>query len=150
MTSSGSEVSANAVKPRRSRKTTTISRRWLLSGSSAPPWTIASARAGEKKRLSPREPLELRHLLAHPLLERAVQLRQLVVEALDPQQGAHARQDLRLVIGLVRKSSAPASMPFTRSCPGSSAVIITTGSIVGPAGTVVAHRWAFMSTRAAS
>jgi len=97
MTSSGSEVSANAVKQRRSRKTTTISRRWLLSGSSAPPWTIASARAGEKKRLSPREPLELRHLLAHPLLERAVQLRQLVVEALDPQQGAHARQDLRLV-----------------------------------------------------
>jgi len=52
---------------------------------------------GREEALEPREPLELGHLLAHPLLERAVQLRQLVVEALDPQQGAHARQDLRLV-----------------------------------------------------
>jgi hypothetical protein len=33
------------------------------------------------------------------------------------------------LIGFVRKSSAPASMPFTRSCAGSSAVTITTGSM---------------------
>ena len=32
------------------------------------------------------------------------------------------------LIGLARKSSAPASMPLTRSLPGSSAVIITTGN----------------------
>ena len=31
------------------------------------------------------------------------------------------------LMGLLRKSSAPASMPFTRSCAGSSAVTITTG-----------------------
>ena len=32
MTSSGSAVSANAVKPRRSRKTTVTSRRWVFEG----------------------------------------------------------------------------------------------------------------------
>ena len=37
MTSSGALVSAKAVKPRRSRKTAAISRRWLLSGSSVVP-----------------------------------------------------------------------------------------------------------------
>ena len=52
MTSSGSEVSANAVNPRRSRKATVTSRRWVLSGSSAPPVRISSASCGEKKRLS--------------------------------------------------------------------------------------------------
>ena len=31
--------------------------------------------------------------------------------------------------GFGRKSSAPASMPFTRSCPASSAVTMTTGSM---------------------
>ena len=44
--------SAKAVKPRRSRNTTVISRRWLCSGSSAPPLTISSASCGEKKRRS--------------------------------------------------------------------------------------------------
>ena len=43
MTSSGSAVSAKAVKPRRSRNTTAISRRCVLRGSSAPPARIASA-----------------------------------------------------------------------------------------------------------
>ena len=52
ISSSGSAVSAKAVKPRRSRNTTVISRRWLLSGSSAPPATISSASWGEKNRLS--------------------------------------------------------------------------------------------------
>ena len=52
MTSSGSDVSANAVNPRRSRNTTVTSRRWVSSGSSAPPATISSASWGEKKRLS--------------------------------------------------------------------------------------------------
>src|SRR5258705_2822146 len=52
ITSSGSVISAKAVKPRRSRKATVISRRWVLRGSSAPPATISSASWGEKKRLS--------------------------------------------------------------------------------------------------
>ena len=50
MTSSGSAVSAKAVKPRRSRKTTVTSRRCVWRGSSAPPSTISSASWGEKKR----------------------------------------------------------------------------------------------------
>jgi hypothetical protein len=33
------------------------------------------------------------------------------------------------LIGFDRKSSAPASMPLTRSCAGSSAVTMTTGSM---------------------
>ena len=52
MTSSGSAVSAKAVKPRRSRKNTVTSRRWVARGSSAPPATMSSAKCGEKKRLS--------------------------------------------------------------------------------------------------
>ncbi len=52
MTSSGSAASAKAVNPRRSANTTVTSRRCVRSGSSAPPWTMASASWGEKKRLS--------------------------------------------------------------------------------------------------
>ena len=126
----GSAVSVKAVKPRRSRKTTVISRRWLFSGSSAPPATMSSASCGEKKRFSRRQPLELRHLSAHALLERAVPLRQLVALALAPRRSSALMRSSDLtrasssawLTGLVRKSSAPASSPLTRSCAGSSAV----------------------------
>ena len=107
ITSSGSAVSAKAVKPRRSRKTTVTSRRWLLSGSSASPATIISASCGEKKRLRRPRRSSWRDLLAHPRLERPVPVRELggllldgVVELLDAEEGADAGQQLRLVHGL--------------------------------------------------
>ena len=101
ITSSGSAVSVNAVKPRRSRKTTVISRRWLFSGSSAPPATISSASCGEKKRFrrptcsSSRTPSATRcSSVRFQLGERPALLQQLVVERLDAQQRAHAREQL--------------------------------------------------------
>ena len=104
ITSSGSAVSVKAVKPRRSRNTTVISRRWLFSGSSAPPATISLGQLRREEALQPPEPLELRHLLAHALLERVVPLGQLrrlrldlVLQRLDAQQRLHAREQLRLV-----------------------------------------------------
>ena len=48
MTSSGSLASANGVKPRRSQKTTTISRRWLSRNDSSPESTISSASCGDR------------------------------------------------------------------------------------------------------
>ena len=97
MISSGSAVSANAVKPRRSRNTTVISRRWLLSGSSAPPLRISSASCGREEALEAGQALELLDLLGDALLQRAVRLLELGVERLDPQQRAHPRQQLGLV-----------------------------------------------------
>src|SRR5262249_61142375 len=52
---------------------------------------------GREEALETREPLELHHLVLHAVLERPVELRELVVKALDAQQRPHARQDLRLV-----------------------------------------------------
>ena len=77
MTSSGSAVSVKAVKPRRSRNTTVISRRWVFSGSSPPPVTIDSASCGREEALQPAQALELRDLLLHALLERSVPLGEL-------------------------------------------------------------------------
>ena len=103
ITSSGSAVSVKAVNPRRSRKTTVISRRWLFSGSSAPPATISSASCGEKKRFSLPTFSSWRDAVGHALLERAIQLgelallaQHLVVQRLDAQQRAHPRQQLGL------------------------------------------------------
>ena len=50
MTSSGSLVSAKAVKPRRSQKTTTISRRWLSRNDSSPESTTSSTSCGDRNR----------------------------------------------------------------------------------------------------
>ena len=100
MTSSGSVVSAKVEKPRRSRKTTVISRRWVFRGSSAPPATMSSARCGEKKRFNRPEPLDLGNLLADALLERAAPLEQPVVETLFLEAGADAGAQENRVEGL--------------------------------------------------
>ena len=52
MTSSGSFDSANGVKPRRSQKTTTISRRWLSRTDSSPELITNSETCGERNRRS--------------------------------------------------------------------------------------------------
>ena len=111
-------VSVNAVKPRRSRNTTVISRRCVLSRSSPLPATIASASCGEKKLFSRR--LELRHLRLHACPARSALAPR--PAALDAQQRRTRASSSGWLIGLERKSSAPASMPFTRSWFGSSAV----------------------------
>ena len=104
MTSSGSAVSAKAVNPRRSAKTTVTSRRWVRSGSSAPPWTMASASCGEKKRLSRPSRSSCSDLRLHaalqcavPLAERRRLLLDRVVERLDPEHRLHPRHQRRLV-----------------------------------------------------
>ena len=135
ITSSGSAVSVKAVKPRRSRKTTVISRRWLFSGSSAPPATMASASCGEKKRLS----RPTRSSCATPSATRCSSVRFHCASSArwrcTSSCSALMRSSERTraissawLTGLLRKSSAPASMPLTRSCSGSSAVTSTTGS----------------------
>ncbi len=129
MTSSGSEVSANAVKPRRSRNTTVMSRRWLRSGSSAPPSTIASASWGEKKRL--RRPSRSSWATCSATRPSSVRFSSATwSHRLFTRNSERTRASSSgWWMGLLRKSSAPASMPFTRSWAGSSAVTITTGSI---------------------
>ena len=52
MTSSGSAVSAKAVKARRSQNTTVMSRRWLSRNDSSPEETTRSASWGERNRRS--------------------------------------------------------------------------------------------------
>ena len=104
MTSSGSAVSAKAVKPRRSRKTTVTSRRWR------PERIFRTARhdqlrqLGREEALEPREALELADLLRHALLERPVQLGELgrlglhgVVELLDAEERPDPREKLGLI-----------------------------------------------------
>ena len=104
ITSSGSAISAKAVKPRRSQNTTVISRRWLSSRRSSPEVTISSAICGGRKRLSapsrsisaswaatrslerPVPGLELGRLLLHRIVQR-----------LDPQDRAHPRDQRRVV-----------------------------------------------------
>ena len=90
ITSSGSAVSANAVKPRRSRKKRVLG-------------AAGQDELGELRREEPpqaAEAFELGHLLPHAALERLVEIEQFVVELLDAQQRTHARQQLRLVDGL--------------------------------------------------
>ena len=53
MTSSGSAVSAKAVKPRRSQNTMVTSLRWLSSSFSPPADITSSAICGARKRFSP-------------------------------------------------------------------------------------------------
>ncbi len=104
-----------------------MSRRWLLSGSSAPPETIASASWGEKNRLS----LPRRSSWATCSATRDSRVR---FSSPSSSHSCLTRRSERTramssgwLMGLVRKSSAPASMPLTRSCAGSSAVTMTTG-----------------------
>ena len=77
------------------------SRRWVRSGSSAPPVHDQLGQLGREEALEPREALELADLVGDPLLERPVQIGELgrlgldgVVELLDPQERAHAREQL--------------------------------------------------------
>ena len=104
ITSSGSLASANGVNPRRSQKTTTISRRWLSRNDSSPESTISSASCGERNRRS----RPIRSSCATCSATRAssslVPCGQLVgltldgvLVALDPRQGGHPRQQLALV-----------------------------------------------------
>ena len=72
---------------------------------------------GREEAAQAAEPLELVHLGGNLVLQLQVPVRQLgrllldrVVVALDPDQGADSRQQLRLVEGLLMKSSAPASI----------------------------------------
>ena len=50
-----------------------------------------------EEALEPAQALELGHLLLHPMLERVVQLAQLVVKRFDAEQRAHPGEQLRLI-----------------------------------------------------
>ena len=135
ITSSGSAVSVKAVKPRRSRNTTVISRRWLFSGSSAPPLTMASASCGEKKffsRLSRSICATCSRTRSSSLRFHSASCAACVLtsscSALMRSSDFTRANSSCWLIGLGMKSSAPASMPLTRSCFGSSEVHSTTGS----------------------
>jgi len=72
-----------------------------------PPGDDQLGELGREEALEAPEALELPHLLLDALLERLVPLRELrglglhrVVELLDPEERAHAGQELRLVDGL--------------------------------------------------
>ena len=105
ITSSGSLASANVVNPRRSQKTTTISRRWLSRNDSSPESTISSASCGRQEAPQPAHPLAAattcvstrdssslvpRGELVGLALDR-------VLVALDPGQRRHPGQQLALV-----------------------------------------------------
>src|SRR3990172_7409305 len=99
MTSSGSEVSAKAVKPRRSRKATPPPPGVPLGGPLGPAGHDQLGKLGREKTLEPPQALELGHLLLDPLLQGPVPLCELnrlsfelsgllldaIVERLDPQ-----------------------------------------------------------------
>ena len=133
MTSSGSAVSANGVKPRRSQNTTVISRRWLSRNDSSPDVTMSSASCGDRNRRSRPTRSSSSTWACTRCLELAVPRRELgglpldrVVVLLDPHQGRTRASSSAWSNGLVTKSSAPASM--ARSFSWSPlAVIMTTG-----------------------
>ena len=71
-----------------------------------------------EEALEPSQAVELRHLLPHALFQRLVPLRELgrlqldgVVEVLDPDQRADARQELRLIHGLGQEVVGPGLEP---------------------------------------
>ena len=104
ITSSGSAVSAKAVKPRRSQKTTVTSRRWLSSSGSVARGDDQLGDLRRQKALEPAHPLDLGDLLGDALLERAVPvgefgglLLHLVVQRLDAQHRIHPRDQRRLI-----------------------------------------------------
>ncbi len=134
ITSSGSAVSVKAVKPRRSMKTTVISRRCEASGSPAPSASRACTSAGEKKRFR----RAMRSSCATPSATRCSSVRFQSASSLRWRCTWSYRNLMRsnertrainsaCATGLVRKSSAPASRPLTRSLSGSSAVTRITG-----------------------
>ena len=123
MSSSGSVVSANAVKPRRSQYTTTISRRRLFSGSSPLPSTIISASLGEKKRF--RRDSRSFSATCSATRRSSVALQSASCAAcrcvsscrrLMRSSDCTRAKSSGWLIGLPRKSSAPAAMPLIRSC----------------------------------
>ena len=78
MTSSGSAVSANAVKPRKSQNTTTMSRRWVSRMFSSP---LRDNQFGELRRQKPfqlADPFEFAELRGDAVLQFAVPRRDLV------------------------------------------------------------------------
>ena len=141
MTSSGSLASANGVNPRRSQKTTTISRRWLSRNDSSPESTISSASCGDRKRRS----LAIRSSWPTCACTRSSSSRFQAASSaacrvtvswyrlIRANEATRASSSLRS-IGLVRKSSAPASRALV-FCSSPLAVTMTTGrnAMVGSA-----------------
>ena len=113
MTSSGSEVSAKDVNPRRSRKTTAA-----LEGILGIPADDHFGELGGEEALEAREALELSDLRLHALLKGPVPLGELVVEQLDPQERLHPREQLRLVDGLGEEVVGARLDPLHALLPG--------------------------------
>ena len=128
ITSSGSAVSENAVKPRRSVNTTVMSRRCVFSGSSTSPATISSPTRGETKRFRRARRSISPTCSATRFSRLALRLVISSCSAFTRSSDFTRANSSGWLTGLERKSSAPASMPLTRSCCGSSEVHITTGS----------------------
>ena len=106
MVSSGSPLSANGVKPRRSVNTETISRRWLRRNDSSPVSTTSWAICGDRKRRSrPSRSSSATWAATRsssflvPLGERLRLRDHRVVVALDP----HERTDPGQQLGLVER-----------------------------------------------
>ena len=111
ITSSGPARSAKAVKPRRSQNTTDDLAAVALQQALAAGRDDQVGHLGRQEAPQPADPLDLRHLLRHPPLQRAVPGRELgrlelepaglllhrVVQRLDPQDRAHAGDERRLL-----------------------------------------------------
>ena len=104
MTSSGSLDSANGVKPRRSQKTTTISRRWLREEALVARVDHQVDQLRREEPAQPVDPLELVDLRVDARLQLGVPLRQLgglpldgVVVALHPRERGDPGEQLALV-----------------------------------------------------
>ena len=104
MTSSGSARSVKAVKPRRSRKTTTTSRRCVFKQVLAAAVDDRLRELRREEALQPAQAIELRDLLLHPLLELPVPLAHLVAQRFllearsDPRAQQRRIERLRQVI----------------------------------------------------
>ena len=148
ITSSGSLDSANMVNPRRSQKATTTSRRWLSRNDSSPESTISSASCGERKRRS--RPMRCScstcvstrdssswFQAASSLAWRLMVSWYRLIRA---SEATRANSSFWL-IGLLRKSSAPASRAWT-FCSSPLAVTMTTGRYaVSVCSRILRHTW---------
>ena len=133
MTSSGSDVSANAVNRRRSQNTTTISLRWLSRKDSSPELTTRSASWGERNRRSrPSRSSSCTWVLTRCSSSWFQAVSSAVCRSIVSWYRLIRTSDLTRASssawsnGLVTKSSAPASMACRFSW-SPLAVIITTG-----------------------
>ena len=112
MTSSGSDASVKAVKPRRSQNTTVTSRRWLANSDFRRVRGRNHLRhLRRQESLQAADPLDLGQLIRDALLEQPIPARQLlglllqllrlqlhrVVKFLDAQQRSHARHQRGLL-----------------------------------------------------